>query len=536
MKILLIEDQPKEIQSIGEMFFKMENSGFELESSRSMKDGLQRLSEGGIDLVLLDLTLPDCEGSEAFIRVQSQVPDVPVVILIGLEDEELGLQIVRRGAQDFLIKGTFNHELLTRSMTYAMERNQFRKSLDEIANTDPLTELLNRRGLQQVLSTQVAWARRGVETVAVLIDIDEFTKINDTLGHAVGDVVLKEVSARLKTNLRVTDFLARLGSDEFMILLPQTRIAEALLVSEKLRKAVSQFPLVISGATIKITISSGLASVCPETPSIDELLAKTYVALRKSRHSGDKVIYSTSPFVEGPKKEFLLADVLDMLKDRESFHVVKQPIKSIYDGQTVGYEFLSRFKMKDFENPDDFFRMCMENNMLALVDHYCFMNCIHAWEDMPQSLRYHFNIFPATLMDIDAYNLLEDLPETYQKGSACIEISEQQIIGDPSLLSKSIEVFRNSGVLIGMDDIGFGKSSLESLIILNPDVVKIDKRCIIGIGQDAARQRSLERLVKVLNNLEVETVAEGIETEEDLRIVQDFGIKCGQGYLWGKPA
>jgi len=135
-----------------------------------------------------------------------------------------------------------------------------------------------------------------------------------------------------------------------------------------------------------------------------------------------------------------------------------------------------------------------------------------------------------------AGDLLEAFPSDRLDGAFCVEISEQQIIGDPLNLAEPVNALQQAGILIAFDDVGYGHSCLESLTLLEPNIIKIDKRCITGISTDPSRMRSLKRLLKVAGALGAQVVAEGIESRDDLDLVQCLGVQYGQGFLWAKPA
>jgi EAL domain-containing protein (putative c-di-GMP-specific phosphodiesterase class I) len=215
---------------------------------------------------------------------------------------------------------------------------------------------------------------------------------------------------------------------------------------------------------------------------------------------------------------------------------VKQPIYRLEDESPIGYEFLSRYSHTHVEQPDNFFRMCSERNILTLVDHACLRAGVEAALQLAPYARFHLNIFPTTLLAIPVEHLLELFPKPIPAGTFCLELSEQQIIGDPSYLLPAVEALRAAGVTIAIDDVGFGSSCLESLILLKPEIVKIDKRCVIGIDTDPARVDQLRRYVSVARTLGCEIVAEGIETARELDVVRSLGIEYGQGYFWGKPS
>jgi len=147
----------------------------------------------------------------------------------------------------------------------------------------------------------------------------------------------------------------------------------------------------------------------------------------------------------------------------------------------------------------------------------------------------HLNLFPSTMIDVPVKSLLEEFPEDRKKGMYCIEISEQQIIGDPSYLAKPVEELKKAGLLVAIDDVGFGRTCLENLILLEPNIIKIDKRCVKGVARDKSRAHALQRILKVAEVLGTDVVAEGIESEEDLDVLRNLGVRYGQGFLLDRP-
>ncbi|MBI3307531.1 MAG: diguanylate cyclase [Candidatus Omnitrophica bacterium] len=411
--------------------------------------------------------------------------------------------------------------------------------LEKLALLDPLTELLNRRGLQKVLTTELQRLNRDHSDLsAILLDLDEFKQINDTLGYPVGDIVLKEVATRLKDGLRVTDHVARIGGDEFMILLPDSRRAEAMRVAEKIRFSISENPILLSsGKEVKVTSCLGLIEVSMDISAIDELLSQINPMLHISKKSGkNRISHDGKDWNEGQTLEPGFRARFDAAIQDHGLYALRQPIFNLADFTTFGYEFLSRSSIAGFEMPDDFFRICLEANMLTLIDHKCFRNCVIAGSSLPAGMHRHLNLFPSTIINIPIENLIEVIPPQDLNGTYCIEISEQQIIGDPSYLIEPIRELKRANILIGIDDVGFGRSCLESLILLEPHIIKIDKKCVKGIARDSAHSRALKKILRVSEALGTEIIAEGIESHEDLDMLRDLGVKYGQGFLLGEPA
>lgn len=546
IRVLIIDDEPEQLATLASALANVEDVPFVVEFESSLDAGFLKLSGGGIDAVLLDLYLPDSKGLSTYTRYAAQFPEIPVITISDFYEELLAFESVKQGAQDYLLKQDIQPDHLVRAVRFAIERQRIKQELDQaksrlekIAFIDPVTELFNRRGIQEILSHEIQRAKRKESSLLVLlVGLDDFKRINNALGTSVGNVVLKEVAAKLQSALRATDYLARVGSDEFLVLLPDTRLAEGVSVAEKVRLAISTTTLLMSQReSVKITASLGLVNageLSPSSPSIDELLAKTHVILGKARMTGNnRVSYELTEDELRGLEDHSFSEVLRKLHAGASFYAVMQPIVRLQDKVEIAYEILVRSTVKGFECPDDFFRASLEANILTAVDQHCFRTCAGSASMLPAHIRRHVNLFPSTLIGVPVGRLLESLPSN--SSSYCVEISEQQIIGDPSYLVEPVRALRQSGIKIALDDLGFGRSCLESLILLEPDIVKIDKKCVTGITEEHANMRSLKRLLRMATSLGAEVVAEGVESKTDLSVLTDLGVSCAQGYFLGRP-
>jgi diguanylate cyclase (GGDEF)-like protein len=408
-----------------------------------------------------------------------------------------------------------------------------RKQLDHLANIDYLTEALNIKGFEQMLSVeQNRLMRTGGQLVAVLANCDNFKQIAATLGHNVSDIVLKEMADRISGTLRPSDHVARLAGDEFLVLLTDTQLAYAMRVAERIRRSISDAPLKNTPKPLHVTASIGVAALPADVRSVDQILGLTRTALKRSKMSGKNRVSLSR---ENNSSSELLAnrDIVDLLNDGKQFRVVYQPIIDLATEKIAGYEMFSRGPDGAFESPAEFFRVCIENDILTSVDLQCLRQCIAATAKIHKNMRFHINLFPSTIVDTSVDALLSLFPEDRQGKTYCLEISEPQLTGDPAYLRDQINAIRESGILVAIDDVGFGRSSLDSLIILEPDIVKVDRKYVTGIASEPAKKRLLKRVVNVAKSLGAEIVAEGIESEVDLPVLREIGVNYGQGYFWG---
>src|SRR5512132_3068200 len=232
---------------------------FELHCTERLSHGLDFLEHRRPGLVLLDLSLPDSLGIETFAKVFAHSPAVPIIVLTGTDDHIVALKAVQGGAQDYLVKGKLDRELLMRSMQYSIERKRYQVQIEHQANYDALTGLPNRALLHDRLR-QAVFAQRNVRAIAVVfIDLDHFKFVNDSLGHSVGDQLLKNMAERLHSVLRDGDTVARLGGDEFVLILNDQNNEELVFRAMQRVTAAVNRPMVIEGKELYVTCSAGIS-------------------------------------------------------------------------------------------------------------------------------------------------------------------------------------------------------------------------------------------------------------------------------------
>ncbi len=546
IKLFLIEDQPFEVTLIEKRLEKNNEYNFEFEICDTLEAAISRLKSNPSDIILLDLFLKDSQGIETFKKMQDEFPDIPVIILTAFDDKISAVEAIRSGAQDYLIKGEYDIKLLYRTVVYAIERNKIKmrlektnRTLNNMLTVEPVTGLLNRRGLQKSLSDTILKMRRiGSSAHACLIDLDNFKDINDLYGHTIGDMVLKQIGERVQAALRSTDHVARVGGDELIVIMPDTNAASARKVAEKTRLALGRTAIGLAGGkAIHVTVSIGVMELPDHPVSVDDLIDKLFELLRKIKGSKGNIV--TFGDLKNPEKGLqdpVISKVLDMLNAGEKLYAVGQPLFRLRDQKKIGYEMLSRLPLVEFGLPDDFFRLAMESKILTLVDRFCLRKCVRTAAQLKSEQSIHVNLFPSTIIDVPIEELIAEFDGIDKDKSFCIEISEHQIIGDPGYLKNAIREFKRQGLLVAVDDVGFGHSCLESLILLEPDIVKIDRKYIQNIDHESGKQRSMKRLLKMVNSIDAIAYAEGIETQPELDTCIDLGIQFGQGYLLGKPS
>lgn len=275
LKVLVVEDNLGDFDLLTEALEDVPGCNIELEHVSTMKSASKALHSDTYDLVTLDLSLPDAHGLEAFEAVHHVCPHTPVIVLTGNDDESMAVKAVGMGAQDYLVKGRIEGELLSRSVRYAIERQRMMDELRSMSLVDELTGLYNRRGFLTLVSQQLVAAQRTDTNMLLLfIDLDDMKPINDRYGHDQGDQALTDFAEILGAEMRQSDIVARIGGDEFVILAPDAAQTHAGQLVSRILNAIDSHNETTE-QPYGLSVSIGVAHYEPDEPkTIDELLAQ----------------------------------------------------------------------------------------------------------------------------------------------------------------------------------------------------------------------------------------------------------------------
>lgn len=291
LTVLIVEDDPDDVLLVRELLLYAQFDTFAVKVAERLDKALEELAARPFDLILLDLSLPDSQGLDTLARIRLQSPDTPIIVFTGHDDDLIGVQAVQSGAQDYLVKGQVTRRLLVRAIRYAIERNRMQLALREASWIDDLTGLYNRRGFMILAAQHYKLVQRMQSGLLLLyIDLDGLKGINDRLGHQVGDEALRATSKILQKTFRSSDIVARIGGDEFAILLlgPAPGSAGRLIrrLSENADKYNQQ-----AESGCELSMSIGAAEISASAPlAIDEWLAEADRAMYrdKQRKRADK--------------------------------------------------------------------------------------------------------------------------------------------------------------------------------------------------------------------------------------------------------
>jgi diguanylate cyclase (GGDEF)-like protein len=274
-KVLVIEDDQDYTRLLQVKLSKATSHPFDVECTDTLEVGLQHLAKGSTEVILLDLLLPDSRGLDTFLRVQMQSPETPVVVLTGFDDDTIALEAVRKGAQDYLVKGqAIDGKMLSRVIRYAIERQQMQSALRSLALVDELTALYNRRGFTNLATQHLKLAQRTKRSsLLLLLDVDKLKHINDTLGHPAGDRALVDVADILRGTFRTSDVIARIGGDEFAVIAIEAHKDSGEMLTARLQEKLKEHNA-RPNRSYQLSLSVGVACLDPESQkSFEDLMA-----------------------------------------------------------------------------------------------------------------------------------------------------------------------------------------------------------------------------------------------------------------------
>jgi len=288
-RILLIEDNPGDARLV-EIALRDDALDCAVHAIERLEDSVSILDAGDVDLILLDLGLPDSQGLEGFHRLRAQAPDIPIIILTGEGDLKTAHEAVRQGAQDYLIKGQLDGSLLVHAVGYAAERHALHQELEELSLRDPLTGLYNRRGFTLLAEQSLRLAKRnGRESVLLLADVDELKKINDRYGHLVGDCALCAVARAFLRAMRDSDIIARLAGDEFVALAVEAHPPGIPSLVARLRDYLREESAGTEG-TDGLSLSIGVAPFDPKgSPTLEDLIERADREMYRDKREGHRL-------------------------------------------------------------------------------------------------------------------------------------------------------------------------------------------------------------------------------------------------------
>ncbi|MDA0665006.1 MAG: GGDEF domain-containing response regulator, partial [Proteobacteria bacterium] len=507
--------------------------------------GLDAFMNETFDCVLLDYHLPGKSGIETF-HAMSQVPSTTaaVVFLTGEENEDLALTAMKAGVVDFLNKNELQPAMLRRAIRYAQARHNFLYELAERGRRDALTNLPNRSVFDDTLSNAIAQGNRHETMVAtLLLDLDHFKDINDTLGHPAGDEMLQTIAVRLTQSTRESDTVIRLGGDEFVIIAPNIGDqGDAIQLALKIHDAMSR-PVLIGDKELHISTSIGIAMAPHDGQEPAKILKSADLALYRAKGEGrgQYCFYDTSMDTAAHARQKMEQD-LRLAIEQSEFELHYQPKVSVSTGIMIGAEALLRWRhpVRGFVGPDEFIPVAERNRLILPIGEWVLRTAFAqmvAWKNA--ALPIHncsVNLSPVQLSEPALISVFDDIiAETGVDPSFMeVEITESALMKRVDSIVGTLNALRDRGISVSIDDFGAGYSSLVYLKQLPIDKLKIDQSFVAGIVIDNDDAEIARTVIQLGKSMGLEVIAEGVETSAQLNLLRDYGCEQIQGYYYSR--
>lgn len=426
------------------------------------------------------------------------------------------------------------------------ERRRFEARLQHMADHDPLTGLANRRAFDGQLDTQLANVRRyGAQGALLVVDLDHFQTLNDTLGHGAGDTVVANVARVLRDLLHDSDVLARLGGDEFAILLPRADREEARDVAARVVTAVREHGSVLEGQRPgSVTASVGVTLLDPVQATGEQALVDAEVAMYDAKDAGRDCFSVFEPGMESvesrTKSRLTWLERIRAALDEDRFTLVAQPIQSLTEGRVVHHELLLRMVGDDGEliPPAAFLRIAERFGLIGEIDAWVVRRAIRALgERAGEDLVFEVNLSGPSIGSPEVLAVIErELQETAVDPQRVIfEITETAAVANVAEARDFAERLGELGCRFALDDFGAGFGSFYYLKHLPCDFLKIDGEFIRNLASTPTDQVIVAGLVQIAHGLGKQTIAEFVEDEQTVELLRREGVDMAQGYYVGRP-
>jgi diguanylate cyclase (GGDEF)-like protein len=556
--VLIIDDD----EPIRDLLIAILGNSYSCSSVASAEEALTKLSEEAFDLVISDIDMEGMSGKELIPKLHSISPGTVVVMISGNQDIETAIEAMRVGAFDYITKPldirhvdaavqrALDHRSLIR------EKEQYREQLellleertaevDFLAYYDTITQLPNRALFEDRLAQAIAMAKSSDQTLGVLfIALDQFKKVNDTLGHGPGDILLREFAERLKSCIAQTDTIARFGSDEFALLRTQIEGADDVIETIGSLSQVLKFGFELDGQELFATASVGISLFPFDGNDGQTLLKNAGAALYKAKRSGGaNYQFYTADIHDRASRRLSLETTLRRAVQNREFLLHYQPKVSVDSLEITGVEALIRWHHPQLGliSPAEFIPLAEDTGLIIPIGQWvlkeaCLQN--KRWQSQGFArIRMAVNISARQLHDqafadtvITALREANLEPEYLE-----LELTESSIMQNAELAANVFSRLKSMGIYCSIDDFGTGFSSLASLKRLPINALKIDKSFVSEAPSEPDDAALVLAIITLAHNLRLKVIAEGVETEEQLRLLHLLRCDEIQGGLFSKP-
>ncbi len=545
MKILLVEDDSDDAAFLRQCLARSGGRAIDIVRAERVDEAVAALHNDTFDVVLLDLHLPDATGGDCVEKIQQADATVPIVVLSGQGDEDYAVEILNRGVQDYLVKWEGDARIILRAIRYAIERKRSESKLHYLARYDSLTGIPNRQYLRDQLERATRRALRARKNMGLLLlDLDRFKMVNDTLGHQLGDELLRAAVQRLRRSIRAGDLLARLGGDEFAVLLED--VEGPLELEAVARSIVECFAEPFQLGTRQVSVTASVGITLYPTDNVDPmvLLNNADIAMYKAKEQGrNNFKFFTQRMHEDILRYHRLETDLKHALAEEQFLLVYQPQVSLETHRVHAVEALLRWRhpTRGIVGPDEFIGVAEEVGYIVPIGTWVLEQVCRQltdWQAAGVPLpRVAVNVAAVHFHQPDFHAQVSGVLDRYgiDPGLIELELTERSLMEDTDGVRSCLRALKRTGVRLAIDDFGTGYSCLSYLRQFPIDVLKIDRSFVSDLDTSDDDQAICGVILSIAQRLGLDSVAEGIETEQQLRFLTRHGCRFGQGYYFARP-
>ncbi len=551
INVLIVDDRPENLLALGEI---LNDSELNIIKAESGNETLALTLEHNFALILLDVQMPDMDGFEVaeLLRGKKETNHIPIIFVTAISKEQKYIfKGYDSGAVDYLFK-PIDPDIIVSKVRIFVELYRQKKLIEEQTNSlerlafyDPLTHLPNRTLFFDRFTQALAHAKRSNSIVALLsMDLDRFKKVNDSLGHDVGDLLLKEVSERFKGFLRSGDTVARLGGDEFAIILSDNSTAyNVSIVAQKIIDTISE-PFHLKDYTCSVGTSIGIAVYPSDGNDIEHLTKSADIAMYHAKNEGrnNYQFYSENLNVNTIER-LAFENELHKAIDNKEFILFYQPVFEPHRKKIVSMEALIRWQhpSRGLLQPGDFIPLAEETGYIKKIGIWVAQRAckqIKEWQKAGyKDIRVAINVSAQQFSQKDGMKSISRIIKEEEISPGCLELelTESCILENEDNATVTMHELRNLGIHHAIDDFGTGYSSLKFIKQLPINKIKIDRSFVKDITENKDDSAIVTAIIAMAHSLQLKVVAEGVETKEQLDYLNRLGCDEIQGYYFSTP-